>query len=86
VDDGRTGFLVPPGDADALRSALLRLLPDANLRREMGRRGRKKVELMCGWERVTELTVSAYRAALDLGDVTEARNAARVSVPDMVPH
>jgi glycosyltransferase involved in cell wall biosynthesis len=39
VLDGETGLLVPPGDADALASALLRLLRDRELAEDMGRRG-----------------------------------------------
>jgi glycosyltransferase involved in cell wall biosynthesis len=63
VDDGRTGFLVPPGDAHALREKIQLLLADAGLRLRMGRAGREKVEGLCSWERVTELTVDAYVTA-----------------------
>lgn len=37
--DGETGYLVPPGDAEALASVLARLVADAELRRQLGRRG-----------------------------------------------
>ena len=43
VQDGTTGFLVPMGDADAMAAAVGRLLADAGLRVEMGRRGRQRV-------------------------------------------
>jgi glycosyltransferase involved in cell wall biosynthesis len=43
IDDGRTGLLVPPGDAAALESALRRLLDDPAARDEMGRAGRGDV-------------------------------------------
>jgi glycosyltransferase involved in cell wall biosynthesis len=39
VEDGRTGFLVPPRDRDGLAGALRRLLADAQLRRRMGAEG-----------------------------------------------
>lgn len=44
VQDGRTGFLVKPYDAEALRTLMLRLAGDAALRREMGLRARGRVE------------------------------------------
>lgn len=40
VLDGETGILIPPGDIDALVAALRRLLADAQLREQMGSRGR----------------------------------------------
>jgi glycosyltransferase involved in cell wall biosynthesis len=36
VQDGITGVLVPPGDVDALRAAMTRLLADPDLRTQMG--------------------------------------------------
>jgi len=42
VEDGVTGFLVPPKDPDALAAALQKLIADPELRRRMGQAGRKK--------------------------------------------
>ncbi len=44
IDDTRSGLLVPPGRVDALADALKRLLAEPALRRELGSRGRSKVE------------------------------------------
>jgi glycosyltransferase involved in cell wall biosynthesis len=44
VADERTGILVEPGDADALAAALVRLVGDPGLRRELGGAGRARVE------------------------------------------
>jgi glycosyltransferase involved in cell wall biosynthesis len=44
VIEGETGFLVPPGKAEALAERILRLLEDENLRRQMGAAGRERVE------------------------------------------
>lgn len=43
VRDGREALLVPPGDADALAAALIRLLRDGALRRRLGESGRERV-------------------------------------------
>jgi len=43
VDDGRTGILVQPGDAEALFCALQKFYKDSELRYKMGRAGREKV-------------------------------------------
>jgi glycosyltransferase involved in cell wall biosynthesis len=44
VEDGRTGFLVEPGDVLGLADAIERLLRSPELRRELGSAGRRKVE------------------------------------------
>lgn len=43
VADGESGLLVPPGDAEALRWAITKLLDDPERRRRMGEAGRVKV-------------------------------------------
>jgi glycosyltransferase involved in cell wall biosynthesis len=43
VDDGQTGILVPPGDADALRAALARVIDNPELAAAMGAAGRERV-------------------------------------------
>jgi glycosyltransferase involved in cell wall biosynthesis len=44
VKDGVTGLLVSPANAQALKEALKRLINDPELRRELGRNGRARVE------------------------------------------
>jgi glycosyltransferase involved in cell wall biosynthesis len=44
IEDGVTGFLVPPRDVDALHDVLARLLSDKAARYDMGRRARNYVE------------------------------------------
>ena len=50
VDDGRSGLLVPPNDAEALAAAMERLIADAGLRGAMGQAGRALVERRYRWE------------------------------------
>jgi len=44
IDDGRTGFLVPPGDSEALAAALAKLCTSVRLRETMGTAGRKRAQ------------------------------------------
>ena len=59
-----TGLLVPPRDVGALREALGRLLADADERRRLGAAARDRARELLSWERVTALTIEAYREAL----------------------
>jgi glycosyltransferase involved in cell wall biosynthesis len=61
VEDGVSGLLVPPGDEDALGAALARMLGDARLRAEMGRRGRERAERLWGREAHYERIEGIYR-------------------------
>jgi glycosyltransferase involved in cell wall biosynthesis len=44
IEDGVTGFLVPPEDPTALTERVLFLLKEPSLARSMSRRGRQKIE------------------------------------------
>jgi glycosyltransferase involved in cell wall biosynthesis len=63
IEDGRTGFLVPVGDADALRATLERVLADPDLRKRVGDAARARVSAYCSWDRVTEQTLQVYAEA-----------------------
>jgi len=60
VVDGRTGFLVPPKDPDALAGTIDRLLADDKLRGEMGRRGLRRVHRSFTWEKVGRQMCAVY--------------------------
>jgi glycosyltransferase involved in cell wall biosynthesis len=64
VVDGETGIVVPPRDPPALRSALERLLADADLRHRLGRAGRDRARTQFSWETVTDATLAAYAEAV----------------------
>ena len=52
VNDGETGLVVNPDDADAVTGALKRLLGDQLLARRLGQAGRKAIETYYNWDRV----------------------------------
>jgi glycosyltransferase involved in cell wall biosynthesis len=64
VEHGRTGYLVASRDEKGLADALVRLLLDRNLRREMGANGRRKVELECSPDDIALKTLEVYRRAV----------------------
>jgi glycosyltransferase involved in cell wall biosynthesis len=62
VQEGTTGFLVPPGDPDRLADALERLAQNTELRRRMGAAARELVERELSQETVVEQTMALYRS------------------------
>jgi glycosyltransferase involved in cell wall biosynthesis len=60
VEDGVTGFLVPPGESEPLAAALTRLLVSPQLCRQFGAAGRRRVEASFTAARKIEATVQAY--------------------------
>jgi glycosyltransferase involved in cell wall biosynthesis len=64
VDEGRTGFVVPPRAPAALSARLRTLLRDPDLRDRMGRCGRRRAEALFGLDRNTLRTVRAYEEVL----------------------
>ena len=64
VDDGRTGFLVPPRDIQALASAIVKLMQNSEMRKKFGENGKRKVNVECAPEVVGQQTLMVYRQAL----------------------
>jgi len=66
VDDGVTGFLVPPGDSDALAAAAGRLAAEPALRAAMSEAARRRV-LGRSWSALVDELIGHYRAVLGAG-------------------
>jgi starch synthase len=64
VDDGVTGFLVPPRDADAIAKAVVTVLEDDELRHRMGKAGKRKLDTECAPEVVGPAHIKVYERAL----------------------
>src|SRR6185436_2371045 len=60
VIDDETGVLVEPADAKALAAAIVRLLKDADLRKQFGAAGRARVTKQFGVDRLVDGTLEAY--------------------------
>jgi glycosyltransferase involved in cell wall biosynthesis len=61
VEEGVTGFLVPPRDPDALAERILALADDPALARRMGQAGRARVEALFTAERMAERYKQVYK-------------------------
>ena len=64
VDDGVTGFIVPPRNPEALADAIVKLLKDDKLRREMGENAYKKLKRDLSWDKIAEKTIEVYKKAI----------------------
>lgn len=60
---GGAALLLPAGDVDAWRAALVRLQTEPELRRQLGRAGRQRVQGL-SWRHTTAVTAEAVRQAL----------------------
>ena len=65
VRDGETGLLVPAGEAEPLRDAILKLAGNLDLAREMGAAGRRRALSRFLQSFCTERTELLYEGALD---------------------
>ena len=65
VEEGKTGFLVPPDEPLALAHRIICLLKNRNLRVEMGRAGRKRVETFFSLDNMIAKLETMYRDLLN---------------------
>ncbi len=63
IEDGRTGFLVKPGDVEGLAARLTTLLHDPALSKSMGERGRARVRERFAWPSVADRIATALQRA-----------------------
>ena len=64
IEHGASGLLVPPRDEHALAEAILELLGNEQLRREMGRRGQERLDTDCAPAVVACRTAEVYAEAI----------------------
>jgi len=68
VVDGITGYIVPPEDPDALRSAIEKLLADPGMAMRMGVAGRRQIAERFTTEAMMSGIVAIYRKLLHVGE------------------
>jgi glycosyltransferase involved in cell wall biosynthesis len=74
VEDGVTGLLVEPGDADALAHAIERMLDDSDLRSMVGEAGRLKAAAQFDWSVVATSLEAQLRGATGRGGSVDSHD------------
>ncbi len=64
IEHGRTGWVVPPGDACALADAIAHLSRDAALRQRLGRQARLEAEAHHGWQHTARRLEDVFGSVL----------------------
>ena len=62
--EGKTGYCIPHGDVETLRTRLATLISDSKLRQEMGQAARERYEQEYTFEKMYERTLETYQKAL----------------------
>jgi len=73
IEHGRTGLLVPPGDAAALAGAIMTLIDDRTLAASLGRNARQEAVERYAWERNAEIVADLIARARQPSLVEGAR-------------
>jgi glycosyltransferase involved in cell wall biosynthesis len=61
VDEGRSGFTVPPEAPEALAAAILKVIDDPDLAQQMGQHARHLSETRHSWQPIAEQILTVYR-------------------------
>ncbi len=64
LKDGKTGLLVPPGDPERLAEAIIRILKDDTLARQLGCNGHNWVTQELTWEKSAQKTLRIFQEAI----------------------
>jgi PEP-CTERM/exosortase A-associated glycosyltransferase len=67
LDDGKTGFLVEPGNPHALAKCLSALIENETVRQAVGRNAREFVARERDWEKIVARYLNVYQSVTDTG-------------------
>lgn len=66
VDNGVTGFIVPPKDPIALSNAIIEILTNDTLRMHMGKNAFEKMNTEMSWDIISAKTIQTYNLVLNM--------------------
>jgi len=81
IQDGVTGYVVPPGDSNSLTEALLRILQDSKLKRRMGIKAREICVKKYSWLEIATKYYNIYTDLVDLGKADLKNKVSREVMP-----
>lgn len=64
VEDGKTGLVVPPRNAQALADAIIKILRNEELRKKIAENGLLRGRQKLNWGKLSERTLEAYKEAI----------------------
>ena len=70
VENGKTGFLVDPGDVNALANACIKLLLNTSLRNKFGETAYLKAKNEWSWERIGDMVYKSCKKAINEKNIT----------------
>lgn len=69
VDDGKTGYLVPPENTEKLAETIIKLLQNKEERKKMGENAYEKMKKEMSWDEIAKKTIKVYKKAInDFGE------------------
>jgi alpha-maltose-1-phosphate synthase len=72
LEDGETGYLVPPKDPEALSKAIIRILKDDNLRVRMGNNAFKKGQEL-SWDNMAKKHIAVYKEVFERSNLDKLK-------------
>ncbi len=87
VEDGKTGFLVPPNNPEALADRIQQLFRDKQLLTEMKQNTLKRVNALFTWARIANMAKEVYEEVLDkvTNEVSSTQKQLAPVIP-LLPH
>jgi len=67
VENGVTGIIIPPADYNKLADAIEKLVLNEELRKQMGKKGRERVEALYNWHNNVKQMIAVYQQAVNKG-------------------
>jgi len=64
VEDGETGYIVPPRNPQKLAEAIIELLMNKEKRKKMGENAYRKTKEQLSWDNIAEKTIEVYKKAI----------------------